>query len=148
VTKLVVMAHAPLATALLAVAAHAYPEAVAELSAIDVRAGDSLDQAEGALKSVLDACSGSDEVLVMADVFGATPCNAAMRVADGVRVRVVCGVNVPMLWRALCYSRDSVDKLVVRATEGATQGVLQVSAARRQNQGVAAHAAKLGHDQQ
>jgi len=147
-TKLVLMTHAPLAQALLAVAQHAFPEAASEMSAIDIRAEDDLELAEAALRATLERLGTEQDVLVMADVFGATPCNAAMRVADGVRVRVVCGVNVPMVWRALCYAGDPVERLVVRATDGASQGVLQVSAARRQNQGNAAHASKLGHDQQ
>jgi PTS system mannose-specific IIA component len=52
------------------------------------------------------------DTLILTDVFGATPCNAAMRVADGVRVRVVTGVNVPMLWRTLCYRDEALDDLV------------------------------------
>ena len=43
------------------------------------------------------------DVLIFTDVFGATPCNVAQRLADGVQVKVVAGVNVPMLWRTLCY---------------------------------------------
>ena len=54
-------------------------------------------------------CSSSvrnPEALILTDVFGATPCNVAQRLADGVQVKVVAGVNVPMLWRSLCYSGD------------------------------------------
>jgi PTS system ascorbate-specific IIA component len=73
---------------------------------------------------------------VLCDVFGATPCNTALRVADGVRVRVVSGVNVPMLWRVLCYADESLDQLVNRAVDGAVRGVMQVSTVRPQNQSV------------
>ncbi len=45
------------------------------------------------------------ELLIFTDVFGATPCNIAQRLADGVRVKVVTGVNVPMLWRTLVLLR-------------------------------------------
>jgi len=73
-------------------------------------------------------------VLIFTDVFGATPCNIAQRLADGVRVKVVTGVNVPMLWRALCYLHEPLDAVVARAVAGATQGVMQVSISRPQNQ--------------
>jgi PTS system ascorbate-specific IIA component len=79
---------------------------------------------------------GDGQALVLCDVFGATPCNTALRVADGVRVRVVSGVNVPMLWRVLCYANESLDRLVSRAVDGAVQGVMQVSTVRPQNQSV------------
>jgi PTS system ascorbate-specific IIA component len=42
-------------------------------------------------------------VLVLTDVFGATPSNVAQRLTDGVEVRLVTGVNVPMLWRLLSH---------------------------------------------
>jgi len=79
---------------------------------------------------------GDQQTLLLCDVFGATPCNAALRVADGVRVRVVSGVNVPMLWRVLCYAAEPLDRLVQRAVDGAVQGVMQVSSVRPQNQSV------------
>jgi PTS system mannose-specific IIA component len=43
-------------------------------------------------------------------------------------------VNVPMLWRSLCYLREPLDALVARAVAGATQGVMQIAHTRPQNQ--------------
>jgi mannose PTS system EIIA component len=74
------------------------------------------------------------QTLILTDVFGATPCNAAQRLADGVHVRVVAGVNVPMLWRTLCYANEPLEALVARAMAGATQGFMQASASRPQQQ--------------
>lgn len=128
-----IVAHAPLANSLQAVAQHVYPDCAARLRAIDVLPGASLEAAEAAIRSAI-ADLPEQEVLMLTDVFGATPCNAALRVADGVKIRVVAGVNVPMLWRALCYGDEPLDRLVSRAVDGATQGVLQVSAPRRLNQ--------------
>ena len=54
--------------------------------------------------------------------------------ADGVNIRVVAGVNVPMLWRALCYAKEPLDALVARAVSGGTQGVGQMTVQRPQNQ--------------
>ena len=62
------------------------------------------------------------EALIFTDVFGATPCNVAQRLADGVQVKVVAGVNVPMLWRSLCYASEPLDALVARAIAGADAG--------------------------
>ena len=74
------------------------------------------------------------DALIFTDVFGATPCNIAQRLADGVHVKVVAGVNVPMLWRTLCYQSESLDSVLARAVAGATQGVMQVATSRPQNQ--------------
>jgi PTS system ascorbate-specific IIA component len=134
---ILLVAHAPLAGALQAVAAHVYAEAAPLIGALDVPAGADVESLRQPLLAALERLAALDErgeVLMLCDVFGATPCYAALAVADGQRVRVVAGVNVPMLWRAICYRSQPLDDLVVRAVAGAVQGVMQVSAPRRQNQ--------------
>jgi PTS system ascorbate-specific IIA component len=82
---------------------------------------DSLMQAREAM-----AALNTPEVLLLSDVFGATPCNVAQRLTDRRRIRVVTGVNVPMLWRVLCYGQEGAERLAERAISGATQGVMAV----------------------
>lgn len=137
--SILVVAHAPLASSLLAVAQHVYPDCSSQLSAIDVQPGASLQAVEAQVRAALLRlrADAGQEVLVLVDVFGATPCNAALAAADGLRARVVAGLNVPMLWRSLCYGQLPLDELVARAVAGATQGVMHVAVPRRQNQGTA-----------
>ena len=127
------IAHAPLASALLSVAGHCYEEKGHLFEAIDVEPTMSAETVESLARAAL-ARLDTPEVLVLTDVFGATPCNVAQRLSDGVNVRVVAGVNVPMLWRSLCYLGEPLDALVARAVSGASQGVMQVAQTRPQNQ--------------
>ncbi len=130
---LLIIAHAPLASSLKSVASHAFPDCGARLEALDVRPDMPPEQIEAAAREML-ARIRRPEALIFTDVFGATPCNVAQRLADGVQVKVIAGVNVPMLWRSLCYADESLDALVARAMAGATQGVMQVATSRPQNQ--------------
>jgi len=130
---LLIIAHAPLASSLRAVASHAFPESGARLEALDVSPDMTLEQIEARARELL-ARVRRPEALIFTDVFGATPCNVAQKLADGVQVKVIAGVNVPMLWRSLCYADESIDALVARAMAGATQGVMQVATSRPQNQ--------------
>ena len=139
-TALLIVAHAPLASALRDVAKHTYPDCAATLQALDVFPSDTPEDLELRLRAVLER---EQETLVLVDVFGATPCNVAIRVADGLRARVVAGVNVPMLWRVLCYAGEQLETLAQRAASGAVQGVMQVAVVRPQNQAV-----KTGIDDQ
>ena len=127
------IAHAPLASALLSVAGHCYEEKGHLFEAIDVEPTMSPETVESLARAAL-ARLNAPEVLVLTDVFGATPCNVAQRLSDGVNIRVVAGVNVPMLWRSLCYLGEPLDALVARAVSGASQGVMQVAQTRPQNQ--------------
>ena len=150
-TGLLLMAHAPLASALRDVAAHVYPDGLASLQVLDVPPEWSADQVEAEARRLL-AEAGHGQTLVLTDVFGATPCNVAQRLGDGREVRVVAGVNVPMLWRVLCYRHEPLDVLVGRATAGGGQGVMSVSLPRPQiqSQDLSAHhhAATDAHHQQ
>jgi mannose PTS system EIIA component len=146
---LMIIAHAPLASSLKTVAQHAFPDCRFALEALDVTVEMPLEVIEARAREML-ARVRSPEALIFTDVFGATPCNVAQRLADGVQVRVVAGVNVPMLWRSLSYAGEGLDAIVARAMAGATQGVMQVATSRPQTQTAkpGAHAQNDRHDHQ
>ena len=141
---LLIIAHAPLASSLKAVASHAFPDCGARLEVLDVAPDMSPEQIENQARELLERVRGP-EALIFTDVFGATPCNGVMRLVDGQSVRAVAGVNVPMLWRTLCYQSDTLDRLVERATAGAAQGVMHVTQPPRLHQSQPPHAKP--HDQ-
>jgi PTS system ascorbate-specific IIA component len=131
--SILIVAHAPLASALQALASHTYAECSGEVVSVDVQPGGGLGGAEAQVASALAAMTAT-EVLILSDVFGATPCTAALNASDGMRSRVVAGVNVPMLWRSLCYAHLPLVELVERAADGGRQGVTPVTPYRRQDQ--------------
>ncbi len=131
-TGLLIIAHAPLASSLKAVAEHAFPDCASSLLVLDVAPDMTPEDIEAQARLLLQQVR-QPETLIFTDVFGATPCNVAQRLADGLQVKVVTGVNVPMLWRALCYAAEPLDTVVAPAVAGATQGGLQVAVWRPQN---------------
>ena len=90
-TGLFIIAHAPLASALRATAMHAFPDAAQAMAVYDVPAGADTEAYQAEAAEVL-AGLGCDETLILTDVFGATPCNIAKRLAEQAGVRVVAGV--------------------------------------------------------
>lgn len=129
---LLIIAHAPLASSLQAVAMHAYPDCALSVRALDVTPSMTPETAEARARELLDQVR-TPQALILTDVFGATPCNIAQRLADGREIRVVAGVNVPMLWRTLCYADESVEAMAARAVDGAVQGVVEVTGSRDSN---------------
>jgi PTS system ascorbate-specific IIA component len=121
----VIVAHAPLASSLKAVAEHTYAECAPEISAVDVAPGESAELLEARVQAAVDG----REAILFVDTLGATPANAAGHVADGRRVRIVAGVNVPMLWRTLCYRNLGLglDELVAKALDGGVRGISTVA---------------------
>lgn len=138
---LLIIAHAPLASALRQSVLHVFPDDAQHVVALDIDSNQPAEELIQAARSARQAL-GAPRTLVLTDVFGATPCNVAQRLADGVHTRVIAGVNLPMLLRAMTYRSEPLDALVARAMTGGVQGIMQVATAAPQNQ------AKKRHDQE
>jgi PTS system ascorbate-specific IIA component len=123
-TGLLLIAHAPLASALRAAVLHVFPDAGQGLLALDVPPNEPPEVTMAAAAALL-AQLGTPNTLVLTDVFGATPCNVAQRVVDGVHSRLIAGVNLPMLLRTMNYRQEALDVLVTRALAGGTQSIMQ-----------------------
>ena len=135
-----IIAHAPLAHALRQCALHVFPDCAAGVVSLDVQPNITPEETLASARIVMSQL-GTRQILVLTDVFGATPCNVAQKLVDGVRAKLVTGVNLPMLLRTVSYRHEMLDALVSRAIVGGTQGVMQVAIAAPQNQ------ARRIHDQ-
>ena len=128
-----IIAHAPLASALRECVLHVFPDNPAGVVALDVQPHippeETLAQARVLFTQMDAPC-----VLVMSDVFGATPCNVAQKLVNGIHSKLIAGVNLPMLLRSVCYRHEPLDALITRALAGGTQGVMQVAITAPQNQ--------------
>ena len=63
---------------------------------------DSLEEASEKTRAVLKELEGDDELLILTDMYGGTPYNVAVSLAEPGRVEVVTGVNLPMVVRLGC----------------------------------------------
>ncbi len=130
-TTILVIAHTPLATALQSCVRHILPDAADELRTLDVDANQSPEEIFAAAKLL---SHDADELLVLTDIFGATPANTAGQLVDDGHCRVLAGVNLPMLLRAMHYRHEPLESVVSKATAGGTQGILAVNLTAPQNQ--------------
>jgi PTS system ascorbate-specific IIA component len=142
---ILLIAHAPLANALRQCALHVFPDCGSTVMAVDVQPNLSPEETLATARIAMDQLVQPEHikgVLVLADIFGATPSNVAQKLVDGVNSRLITGVNLPMLLRAVSYRHEALDTLVSRAVVGGTQGVMQVAITAPQNQ------ARRKHDQE
>lgn len=131
--SILIIAHAPLAGALRQCALHVFPDCGAGVGALDVQPNVPPEESLAAARIAL-AQLGTPQTLVLTDLFGATPCNVAQKLVDGLNSKLISGVNLPMLLRTVSYRHESLDALVSRAVVGGTQGVMQVAVTAPQNQ--------------
>lgn len=96
------------------------------LRSLSVLANDDPVQKEAEARALIAQLDTGDGVLLLSDVFGATPCNIAKRVCVPGRIEGVAGVNLPMLLRVSCYTNKPLAELVQRALEGGKECIVTI----------------------
>ena len=75
--------------------------------------------------NLLDQGNG---VLILTDIFGATPCNIITKIIKPGKVSAIAGVNLSMLIRTISYRNESFDSLISKAIQGAQDGIIHIQA--------------------
>ena len=81
-------------------------------------------------KKVQEACAliadldTGDGVLLLVDVFGATPSNIVRRLCQPGKVVGIAGVNLPMLLRVVCYRDRSLSEIAQKALQGGRECIV------------------------
>lgn len=122
----VLVAHAPLASALAACARHVLGEVA--LACVDVEADAPVERLLQEISQHIAAEDSGAGVIVLVDLVGATPFNVALRAAQaaveaGRSCEILAGANVPMLLRVLNYRARPLAELAECGAAGATHGV-------------------------
>jgi PTS system mannose-specific IIA component len=124
---ILIVAHGTLGESLIHCASHVMGSRPPELMQIGVTVHDDpqaiLPQALKLVKQ-LDQGKG---VLVLSDLYGATPCNIASKLLVPGKVQGVAGVNLPMLIRALTYRDAPLKTVVEKALSGGCEGILHIT---------------------
>jgi len=146
---ILIVAHAPLASALLACARHILGPDTIACRALDIPATEEPGRWLRAAQAEAAALETGSGLLVLTDLFGATPANIAAQLVVPRHVEALTGVNLAMLLRALSYrGQSSLEVLVDKAATGATAGVMKLASTAAQNQRPASAAgAPQGADQ-
>jgi PTS system ascorbate-specific IIA component len=91
---------------------------------ISVTPGCDPERVLASAKQATQEMDCGDGVLVLTDMYGATPSNIACRLRELYDVRVVSGLNLPMLIRVLNYPDLDLDDLMHKAVTGGRDGVV------------------------
>ena len=104
--SVLILSHGPLAQELLTAASTINGEVADDVAALCLDWDDEPEEAMGKTRQACEGLGGNGGVLILTDMFGGTPHNIARRLAEPGRVEVVTGVNLPMVLRLCCRSRD------------------------------------------
>ena len=122
--------HGEIGTALLTSASQILGAAPAQVSTLSVWRHDDPDDLMLRARELLEQIDAGDGVLILTDIFGATPGNVVSRLLADNHIEGVSGVSLPMLLRVLTSRNGSLSAAVKRAVSGGADGVVHMNSDR------------------
>jgi PTS system mannose-specific IIA component len=124
---ILIIAHGNLGESLIECATHVLNKRPPSLGQIGVGLNDDPAAILRQAQKLVAELDDGDGVLVLADIYGATPSNIAMKLMAPGKIEAVAGVNLPMLVRSLTYRDRDIATMVQKAVSGGHDGVVQIN---------------------
>jgi mannose PTS system EIIA component len=121
---LFLITHGSYGESLIQCACHVLNTRPPQIAQLGVSAQDDPLDALPLAEKMLTLVDSGKGVLIMTDIFGATPANIAIKMLKRGTIEGVAGVNLPMLLRALTYRDKGMETLVTKAIAGGRDGVI------------------------
>jgi len=125
-----IVSHGEIGTALLSSATQIVGQAPKQVATLSVWRHDDPDDLVLRARELLEKIDSGDGVMVLTDIFGATPGNVVSRLLEDGRVEGVSGVSLPMLLRVLTSRNGSLKAAIQRAMSGGAEGVVHMNTDR------------------
>jgi len=130
-TRLALVMHEPLGAAFSACAEHVLGR-VPDLQVFDVSPDAEPQEQADRILAWLHAEGPDKPVLILCDLYGATPFNVAQQVQrqaldEGYSVHMLTGTNACMVLKALTDQQENPDSLSERVRQGALRGIVNTS---------------------
>ena len=127
---ILVVTHGSIGEALVASASQILGNLPPQVATLSVWRQDDPDDLVLRARELLDSLDDGDGVLVLTDIFGATPGNVVSRLLQDGRIEGVSGASLPMLLRVLTRRNGSLADAVKRAVSGGADGVVHMNSDR------------------
>jgi PTS system ascorbate-specific IIA component len=125
---LLVVTHGNLGASLIDGARYILGQLPEQLRALDLTQCTDRDELLATARDSMRDLDTGEGVLILADIYGATPCNTVCQLIETDRVAAVAGVNLPMLLKAITYRHEPLEKLADRAVQGGQWGMFHIGA--------------------
>ncbi len=123
---LLIVAHGTLGESLIHCASHVMGKRPLYLRQLGVTIHDDPEALLPQGRDLVRFLDQGQGVLVMTDIFGATPSNIACRLLEPGRIEGISGINLPMLIKTLSHRDASMDELIEKSLIGASEGVIRM----------------------
>jgi mannose PTS system EIIA component len=124
---ILIITHGTLGESLIQCACHVLNRRPALIAQLGVSAQDDPYDLLPLARRMLDSVDEGQGVIVLTDIYGATPSNIATKLIQAGRAELIAGANLPMLLRILTYrDKNDIHTVISKAIAGGCDGVLHV----------------------
>ena len=124
---ILIVAHGALGESLIHCASHVMGSRPLNLQQLGVTIHDDPVAILPQARELIRQLDQGDGVLILTDIYGATPTNITCRLLEPGRVEGIAGVNLPMLVRALTYRDETLATVVEKALSGGHDGIINTT---------------------
>lgn len=124
---ILLITHEDLGENLISCATHVMQMPLPQLNHLGVFKQDQPEVIFAKANALIHELDSGDGVLVISDMYGATPCNISTSLVRAGKVECIAGASLPMLVRVLTYRHEPLAVVVQKALSGGQQGVVHVN---------------------
>jgi PTS system ascorbate-specific IIA component len=124
---ILIVSHGAFGESLIHSASHVLGKRPLYVRQVGITVHDDPDELIPVAEDLIRVIDRGEGVLVLTDIYGATPSNVAARLLKPGRVEGLAGVNLPMLIRALTYREEPLETVMAKALSGGTEGVVRMA---------------------
>jgi PTS system mannose-specific IIA component len=127
---ILIVTHGEIGKSLLDSAAQILGTRPSQIMTLSVWRQDDPDDLILRARELMEQIDAGQGVLILTDLFGATPGNVVSKLLEDGRVEGVSGVSLPMLLRVLTSRNGSIAAAVQRALSGGSEGLVHMNTDR------------------
>lgn len=105
--------------------------AIDNCTVVDVENGSDTDLVRACAEDAAKTLDNGNGLLILTDIYGATPANIACGLIDKPARQLITGVNLPMLLKAVTYRHLPLEQLTGKVIDGGRSSIIEACAERR-----------------
>lgn len=123
--SILIISHEEIGNALIQTVTKTFHELPLPTTVVNVESNTDPEILLPKLQRLIENIGNNEGILILTDLYGATPSNIAQILKKEGNIRMICGLNLPMLMKVMNYPDLSLDELAEKAISGGREGVIE-----------------------
>ena len=123
---ILLVTHGEIGKSLIDCAAHILDKYPVSVESVAINSKNDLNYYSNIIAQKIQELESGNGVLIMTDIYGATPCNLLNKFIVKEKVEVVAGINLPMLIKAISDRKDNLRLLTNDSIECAKKNIKKI----------------------